>query len=300
VASPSAKGGAQAAAELGVLCWNLFHGRDAPPNPRPFTLRSRLLEVTEHDRSHLQVNRLLLNEFADLIASTSWSLCLLQEVPPWWAEPLASRSGAVAHRVLTSRNQLAPLRRWLATLNADLVGSAQGGSNLTLVRPPWRVSERRSLLLNPLPRRGLRERRRMGFLLASLEGNRICVGNLHATAGSRAQAELDVLTAAEAAVSWADGRPLLLGGDSNLRPATARLFVELERRFGLASPTAGPRSDAIDHLLVRGVDVVEAPARWPPERREVEASFDGGVRRLRLSDHAPVEALYRLRASSVR
>jgi endonuclease/exonuclease/phosphatase family metal-dependent hydrolase len=294
VASPGAKGGAREPADLRVLCWNLFHGRDAPPNPNLFTLRSRLLRVTEHDHLYLQVNRLLQDEFADLITSASWSVCLLQEVPPWWGEPLASRSGAVAHRVLTSRNQLAPLRRWLATLNPDLVGSAQGGSNLTLVRPPWRVSERRSLLLNPLPRRGLRERRRMGFLTASVEGSRICIGNLHATAGSQPQAELDVLRAAEAAVKWADGRPLLLGGDYNLRPATSRIFAELERRFGLASTTAGAPSDAIDHLLVRGVDVVDVPARWPPERREVEASFEGGARRLRLSDHASVEALYRL------
>jgi endonuclease/exonuclease/phosphatase family metal-dependent hydrolase len=297
VASSSLKAGVQGPGDLSVLSWNLYHGRDAPPNPALFTLRSRLLKVTEHDGSYVQVNRLLLDEFADLIASISWTLCLLQEVPPWWAEPLASRTGAVAYRVLTSRNQLAPLRRWLAKLNPDLVGSSQGGANVTLVRPPWHVSERRSLLLNPLARRGLRERRRMGFLTASLEGTRVCVGNLHATAGSRPQAEQDVLRAAESAVRWADGRPLLLGGDYNLRPATSRIFGELERRFGLASPTAG---DAIDHLLVRGLDVVEAPARRPPRRREVEASFDGGVRRLRLSDHAPVEALYRLRATSVR
>jgi hypothetical protein len=280
-----------------VLSWNLYHGRDAPPNPDLFTLRSRWLKVTEHDGSYLQVNRLLLDEFADLIASTPWSLCLLQEVPPWWVEPLASRTGAIAHRVLTSRNQLAPLRRWLATLNPDLVGSAQGGANVTLVRPPWCVSEQRSLLLNPLPRRGLRERRRMGFLMASLEDNRVCVGNLHATAGAQPQAERDVLRAAEAAFTWAGGRPLLLGGDYNVRPATSRIFGELERRFGLASPTA---EDAIDHLLVRGLDVVEAPARWPPERREIEASFDESERRLRLSDHAPLEARYRLRATGVR
>jgi endonuclease/exonuclease/phosphatase family metal-dependent hydrolase len=300
VASAAAKGDDDAPPELRVLCWNLFHGRDAPPNKLLLTRRSKFLKVTEHDASHLQVNRLLLNEYADLIASVPWSLCLLQEVPPWWAEPLARRSGAVAHRVLTSRNQLAPLRRWLASLNADLVGSAQGGANVTLVRPPWRVSERRSLLLNPSPRRGLRERRRMGFLTASFEGNRVCVGNLHATAGARPRAELDLLRAAEAASRWSAGRPLLVGGDYNLRPATSRLFAELERRFGLAAPTGGPKSKAIDHILTRGLDVIDVPTQWPFERCDVEVPFDGEVRRLRLSDHVPVEARYRLRGSGVR
>jgi endonuclease/exonuclease/phosphatase family metal-dependent hydrolase len=279
-----------------VLCWNLFHGRDAPPDARLFTVRSRLLKATEHNDTHVQVNRVLLDEFASVIASAPWSVCLLQEAPPWWSQPLARRCGATSHCMLTSRNQLGALRRRLARWNPDLIASGEGGSNLTLVRPPWRISGERTLLLNPLPRRGLRERRRMGFLEATLDGATVCVGNLHATAGARLQAEQDVLRAAEAAVAWAAERPLLLGGDYNLRPSSSKLFGELERRFGLAAPTA---SDAIDHLLVRGLDVLEPPARRPAERRELEVKLDGGARRLRLSDHAPVEAAYRLRAAGV-
>jgi endonuclease/exonuclease/phosphatase family metal-dependent hydrolase len=286
--------------EVRVLCWNIFHGRDAPPDPALFTRRSRILKVTEHNASHVQVNRPLLEEFARLIASASWSLCLLQEVPPWWADPLARECEAAEHRVLTSRNQLGRLRRRLADWNVDLIGSAGGGANLTLARRRWRISERRSLLLNPLPRRGLRERRRMGYLVADSDAAEICVANLHATAGDRHQAEADVSRAAATAVAWAAGRPLLFGGDFNLRPSSSPLFGELERHYGLASPTGGPRSDAIDHLLVRGTDVIEAPAQWPDERRELELPFDGGFRRLRLSDHRPVEAVYRLSSAGVR
>ena len=32
-----------------ALCWNIFHGRDAPPDPSLFTLRSKLLRITERD-----------------------------------------------------------------------------------------------------------------------------------------------------------------------------------------------------------------------------------------------------------
>jgi hypothetical protein len=64
------------------------------------------------------------------------------------------------------------------------------------------------------------------------------------------------------------------------------LFEELEQGHELRPPTA---PDAIDHLLARGLEVVEPPRKWPPEARELP--WDG--LRLRLSDHAPVEALFR-------
>jgi len=283
-------------ADLRVLSWNLFHGRDAPPDARLFTFRSRLLKVVEHDATYVQVNRVLLDEFADLIASARWSVCLLQEAPLSWSKPLAERCRAAAHSVPTSRNQLGSLRRGLARWNPDLIASAEGGSNLTLVRPSWQISERQALLLNPLRRRGLRERRRMAFLTATLDSAALCVGNLHASAGDRTQAEQDVLRAAEAAVAWSGDRPLLLGGDFNLRPAGSKIFGELERRFGLVAPTA---PYAIDHLLVRGLEVLEPPTPWPDARRELEVPFGGGVRRLRLSDHTPIEAAFRLSPAGV-
>jgi endonuclease/exonuclease/phosphatase (EEP) superfamily protein YafD len=117
----------------------------------------------------------------------------------------------------------------------------------------------------------------------------LCVANLHATADRPELAAEDVLRAARAASEWAGNAPLIFGGDLNLRPRTEpAVFDELRERFGLAAPTA---TDAIDHLHVRGLDTVEAPRLWPPERREVgEDSLT-----LRLSDHAPVEGRFATR-----
>jgi endonuclease/exonuclease/phosphatase family metal-dependent hydrolase len=291
-------------ADLRVLTWNLFHGRDHPPDPALFTWRSRLLRVTERNPTHVQVNRPLLGDFADVIAGAEWSVCFLQETPPSWAGPLAKRCGAEAHAVLTSRNQLAHLRQRLARWNPDLFASGEGGSNVILARAPWRIAERGAALLNPFPRRGLRERRRMA--LATLVTGRaagtaaeeaadeaeLCVANLHATAGDQAQAEEDLRRGAVLALDFARGRPLVLGGDLNLRSRTSSIFSEIEDRLQLAAPTA---PGAIDHLLSRGPEVVEPPHPWPPERREVPFEEAGaGPLRLRLSDHAPVEAAFRL------
>ena len=50
-----------------VLSWNLYHGRDFPPDPALFTWRSRLLKMTERNATHVQVNRPLLGEFASVL-----------------------------------------------------------------------------------------------------------------------------------------------------------------------------------------------------------------------------------------
>ena len=61
--------------------------------------------------------------------------------------------------------------------------------------------------------------------------------------------------------------------------------TSLAADHGLRGATA---DDAIDHLLVRGLEIAEPAHEWPPERREL---VEGG-HRLRLSDHAPVEACF--------
>ena len=117
----------------------------------------------------------------------------------------------------------------------------------------------------------------------------LCVANLHATNDFPELAAEDVLLAARTATEWAGERPLLFGGDLNLRPAESPgVFDELRERFGLAPPTA---PHAIDHLLARGLEVLQPPTPWPPERREVRQ----GGRALRLSDHTPVEARFATR-----
>jgi endonuclease/exonuclease/phosphatase family metal-dependent hydrolase len=280
--------------ELTVLSWNLFHGRDAPPNPALRTLRSRLLRRDEHDDTHIQVNRPLRDEFAALIARAPWDVCLLQEAPPSWDAALARGTGSSSLVTLTSRNSCAPLRALLASWNPDLMGSWEGGSNITLVRPPWRIAGApRSLLLNPLPGRGLRERRRMSFVRLRDENRDLCVANLHLTAGSLRHAEREALRAAETAVRWAGATtPLILAGDFNLRPRATKVFERLEREYRLATPTS---PDTLDHLLVSGVEVIRPPFIWGTERRELEAPVGLEVRRLRLSDHAPIEATFGVR-----
>jgi endonuclease/exonuclease/phosphatase family metal-dependent hydrolase len=267
--------------EFAALAWNLFHGRDFPPDPTLRTWRSRLLRFDERNETHVQVNRDLTEEFAALLSGAAWDVALLQECPPRFAAPLAKACSAEAHRVLTSRNSLGPLRGLLARQNPDLIASGEGGSNLTLVRVPGRlggIAERRELAIHE----GAPERRSMA-LTRTASG--VCVANLHATNDHRLAPD-DVLRAARAATEFAAGAPLLFGGDLNLRPAKApELFHRLREDFGLAGPTA---PQAIDHLLSRGLAVMEKPAAWPPPRRELP--LDG--RALRLSDHAPVEAKF--------
>jgi len=293
-----------------AISWNLFHGRDFPPDPALLTWRSRLLGLSERNATHVQVNRELLREFASLLAEAEWDVALLQECPPRFAAPLARACGAEVHRVLTSRNSFSPLRQLAARLNPDLIASAEGGSNVTLVRRSFRcalcrdrhqkehrkdlIVERREAVIHTGPL----ERRAMAFTRIratsgagdedsgdSAAGN-LCIANLHASADRPALTAEDVLGAAATAVEWAGESPLLFGGDLNLRPqASPEVFDELRDRFGLRPPTA---PDAIDHLLVRGLAVVERPRRWPPERREV--TRDGLA--LRLSDHALIEARF--------
>jgi endonuclease/exonuclease/phosphatase family metal-dependent hydrolase len=268
--------------QVRALTWNLFHGRDKPPDRSLFTWRSRLLGISERNASHVQVNRDLMSEFSRLIAGSQWDVCLLQECPPRFASHLAAASRAQAHRVLTSRNSLPAFRAAIARRNPDLIASNEGGSNLILVRdagPLGGIVERHALVIHER----WPERRTMAFVRT---GSGLCVANLHASSNRPDLATEEMRLAATAATDWAGDSPLLFGGDLNLRPSrNPEVFDELLDRFGLAGPTA---PGAIDHLLTRGLDVVEPPAPWPPERRELKE--DG--RALRLSDHAPVEATF--------
>lgn len=268
--------------EFVAIAWNLFHGRDFPPDPALRSWRSRLLRIEERNETHVQVNRDLTREFATLLAATAWDVALLQEVPPRFAAPLARACGAESHRVLTSRNSLGALRALLARQNPDLIASGEGGSNLTLVRVPGKlggIAERRELAIHE----GEPERRAMAFTRTA---SGVCIANLHATNDAPPLAAADLVRAAQAATGWAGGSPLIFGGDLNLRPAKdPEIFARLEGEFGLAGTTA-PK--AIDHLLSRGLETVGPPRPWPPERRELP--LDG--RALRLSDHTPVEARF--------
>ncbi|HEY5319149.1 MAG TPA: endonuclease/exonuclease/phosphatase family protein [Solirubrobacteraceae bacterium] len=213
---------------LVVVTWNLYHGRGLPPAGRD-----------------------LLPDFAAVLARWDWNLALLQEVPPWWPPELARVAGAEHRLVLTSRNQLLPVRRALATRWPDLMRSGGGGANAILARGP-RITEHLRLCLCRLP-----EQR---WLHAVRLENGIWAGNLHATAHRPSRAADEDARAAAAILDWSAGSPALLGGDFNLR------HLELA---GLRH--AGGHD--VDHIFASGL----APL--------------GGARTLEhgsLSDHAPV------------
>lgn len=269
---------------LRAITWNLFHGRDFAPDPALLTWRSKLLRTTERNATHVQVNRDLAREFAAVLCSSPWDVALLQECPPRWSASLAAACRAATQRSLTSRNWMGPARSIVARWNPDLLGSWEGGSNLTLVREPAAdggLLDRRDLVLRRRP-----ERRTMAF--ARLRCG-VCIANLHASTTARL-AEPELRLAAQTAVDWAGDDPLILGGDFNLRPSGSNVFQELAQRFELTAPTA---PDSIDHLLVRRLAIVDPPTPWAPEDRELPCQD----LRLRLSDHAPVAAWFRTAAA---
>lgn len=280
-----------------VLSWNLFHGRDFPPLPgetggegqegEPGVPRGglawRCLGRPVRGRKHVRLNRDLFREFAAFLAAARWDVALLQEVPPRWIHRLGAATGAVARGSLTSRNWLRPLGSPVARLRPHLAGSWEGGSNLILVRGaiPGTDGYRPGSAITGFRRSTLtwRPERRV---LSMIELDRgLCLANFHASTGERAAG--DVLRAAGLASQWAGDRPLLLGGDFNVRPRSGDLFERLEDEFGLSGATA---PGSIDHLLVRGAEVVEPAEAWPAGRRDVPDPASG--LKIRLSDHAPV------------
>lgn len=262
-----------------AISWNIFHGRDSPPDSALRTCRSRILRVTERNATHVQVNRPLLDEFTAVLERDPWEVLMTQEAPPRWLGPLCRRLGASGASALTSRNLGAAARTFVAECNPDLIASNEGGSNQILVRAPWRIADARRLTLTCLPER----RRMLWVMLERPDGARLAAATLHATARLEASAARDVELAAERAVEWAGAAPLLFGGDLNLRPRTAAgAFERLRERFGFWPPTA---AGAIDHVFVRGLERAGPPTLTPPLWRELRCP-DG--RALRLSDHDAV------------
>jgi endonuclease/exonuclease/phosphatase family metal-dependent hydrolase len=208
------------------LTWNLYHGR-----------------------SPESAGRSLLGEFAAALAGWEWDVALLQEVPPWWPEPLAAATGAQARSVLTSRNLGLPLRRAIASRAPDLLKANGGGANAILVR--GQIGAHRSVRLTWWPER------RWAHGVSLEDGS--WVVNVHATTRDDARALADTLRALAAAREWAAGAPLLFGGDVNLS------HVELPGMLHVAG-------NHVDHLFTDG-----------------RAGRDAAVlAHGRLSDHAPV------------
>ena len=205
--------------EVRALSWNLFHGRDHPPDPALVTWRSRLLRATERNahprpgepRPARRVRRGARGGRLGRRAAAGVPAALgrrRSRRPP--ARPRTGRSPRA-----TRSRRCAP---WSARINPDLIASNEGGSNLTLVR--GRITERTELELAAGPRP---ERRVMALTRAVPEraGTPVRVANLHASAGPALR------SAAEREVLRGGGARRRLGG---------RRAADLRRRPQPASP----------------------------------------------------------------
>ena len=212
-----------------------------------------------------------------------WDVALLQEAPLRWFRDLARASGASGAAVATSRDQLATVRGFVADRRPDLIKSGEGGSNQILCRAGWRLAEHRRLTLAWLP-----ERRRMVWArLERADGAELCVANLHASAHNPPRAAWEVDRAARRAIEWSAGRPLVFGGDFNVRAVTVPwIYERLRDDHGFSDPT-GPK--LIDHLLARGLREQQKAHQLPPASHDIQLP---GGRSTRLSDHAPVAAVF--------
>ncbi len=225
-----------------VLTWNLFHGRSLPPS------RGGLYE-----------------QFTAKLAAWEWDVALLQEVPPWWPAALARELDVAQRTVLTSRNALLALRRAVAARRPELLKSNGGGANAVLARMP--VVEQHALRLRTWPERRVAQ-------LVRLAGG-TCVANYHASARVPLAAD-ELARLAAAALDFAGARPLVLGGDLNLRSP-------LPPHDGFAHVAERD----VDHLLVRGLAREGRPELLARDART-------GARTVELSDHPPLRV--RLRA----
>lgn len=286
-----------------VLTWNVFHCRPGHPSVGP-TWRSTILRRPEWDDEHVHLNRRLTDQVAGLIRASRADVVALQEVPPAEAARLADLAGMRAAWVaLPPRVGPTALRGALARRNPDLWRTHEGAVNAILVGAGLRIEPAsvRLLRLNPLGRvmdavRTGAVTRRAAFDWAwERRGAVLC--RIRDAAGRTAWAcSVHLHTAPEAAAreierlaSWLRsetiGGPLVVAGDLNLAPgdpALAPLIAE-----GLR-PVAVP-GGGIDQILVRGLTGSDA-RRWSAGERDLTIRWRGAVRRIRVSDHDPVEA----------
>jgi hypothetical protein len=305
-----------AVATVRALTWNLFHCRDGAPAPRA-TWRSRLLGLAEDDGVRLHLNRKLTAPIGAVLRAAGPDIAALQEVPPDAVPELCAATGMRAVGVRTGP-RLGPVdvRGRLGRRNPDLWQSYEGNANVILVAPAWEVvpGSVRSLRLSP-PATILAtaRRERIGALQAlrwALEPRRLVLARARAPGGAEVAvaclhcqngppavvaAELE-RAAAFLAQAAPPPLPLIVAGDLNSRLDDPRVVGVLERA-GLAGARGGGAADrplGVDHILHRGLEVVAPPRRWAEAEREVTVPWRGGRRLVRLSDHDPVEAVYRL------
>jgi endonuclease/exonuclease/phosphatase family metal-dependent hydrolase len=258
--------------ELTVRTWNVFHGRTVPEG-----------------------SRLYLEEMVSRITSGRPGVVCLQEVPAWALRRLGTWSGMGVFGSVAMRPLGGPAARRLTELDprrlrSGLTGQANAilfDPELTPVEritvelnPPWfRAAEAERLALGRRERRSWARNRRIAQILRlEIGGTAAIVVNLHLTSpADSAAADVELDRAAAFAGSFAaPGEPVVLCGDLNLTARGSRVLDRLARA-GYSTPCGG-----IDHILVRGLELVRGPEPWPDSARR-----RGDVL---LSDHVPLEA----------
>jgi endonuclease/exonuclease/phosphatase family metal-dependent hydrolase len=226
------------------------------------------------------------------------AIVLLQELPVAALSRLEAWSGYRALGAVAARPRLpAELGYRLTERYPWLRSAVEGQANAILVAQAYATRDHTQLVLNPrrfrhreaerleLPLHArlawARERRIVHAARVSLGDDRTAVVvNLHATnyRPLKRLADVELLRAATFADGMADpGEAVVLGGDFNvtfLSSTTLRRLSTEEWGFSEAGP-------GVDHVLVRGLQLLETETKWPTERRQ----HDGAL----LSDHAPVD-----------
>jgi len=296
---------------LRVLTWNLYHGRDGLPGLGP-TRRSTWRRVPEDDGVHMHVNRKHTGLMARRIAAWAPDVAALQEVPTAGIHELVATTGMRA--IWTTTGPLigpARLRDALAAANPDLWRGHEGNANVLLLSPRLTVEEgsARSVRLNPVRTilgaareldlewgellHYLPEPRRLVVARVQLPGGgRVAVGCTHChNARHPVVVGREILRAAAAVGAAAGAGPAVLAGDLNVRPSHPALAELGGLGWDGSAPVAGM---GIDRILHRGVVVEDPVRRMDPTERDAGVWWRGRERRVRLSDHDPVIATFRL------
>ena len=218
-----------------VLTWNIYHGRDGPPDKALYTRWAEWTRRTERNETHVQVNRDLWREYTDMICAAEWDIALLQECPPRWQPGFARECGADSYRSMTSRNWLEQLSWRIARGWPDLIGSWRGR-----LQPDPGARRRRRDRREPRHRDPERQARAPhdGLRQAQLGPLRDQPARQHQPSPRRGRAR----ARRREAIEWAgEGAPLVFGGDFNVRPYQQRHLQASSRPIS-ASRASRPRT----------------------------------------------------------
>ena len=252
--------------EVRALSWNLFHGRDHPPEPELLTWRSRLLRDDRAREGPRTGQHATARRVRDRARGRGLGRRAAAGVP-------AALGGAARDRLPRRRRTWsrpaatcpasARVQALIADRNPDLIASWEGGSNLTLVRAPARTGPRSPTACTPRhPARAADD----GVHPAAAG---LCVANLHASAARAGGRGGAARGGADRAASWAaaDAADLSAATSTCARRSSPHVF-DAPRSASTAS-RGHRRPGRSTTCSSRGLEMIEPPRQWPPERREV-------------------------------